>query len=173
MIDMQLQRQVEDKVLEVLELAQVKFNRVFDVPKISYNLRGGSIAGRASYHDHEIMINAEFLSVYPVEVLARTVPHEIVHLVTQIVYPYCKQHHGPEFKATAIKLKCAPERCHRMTLPEYKPHVYVCSCSKYHLSNILHKRIQHGQKRFCKKCGTIIIHLRTIDPREERRVEIV
>ena len=97
-------KMVEDKILETLQLAQNRFNRNFPIPNLSFKLKSKRVAGKAHYALNLIKINPLFLNQFTLNVLHRTVPHEVAHLITHAVYPQAKQHHGPEFRAVMRRL---------------------------------------------------------------------
>lgn len=158
----ELIKRVEDKILETFLLAQRSFGKVFELPQLSFELNSSRVAGQAHLREWKIKINPEFLEQYPDKIISRTVPHEVAHLVAYKVYPYAKQHHGPEWKSVAVKLGTEPTRCHSMHLPSKQPHTYVCSCQKFHVSNLIHRKIQNGQRRFCPKCKKYLVYLSSV-----------
>jgi len=159
----ELINRVEDKILETFLLAEQKFGKVFELPKLSFELNSSHVAGQALLRSWKIKINPEFLEQYPDKIISRTVPHEVAHLVAYKVYPYAKQHHGPEWKSVAVKLGTEPTRCHSMHLPSKQPHTYVCSCQKFHVSNLIHRKIQNGQRRFCPMCKKDLVYLSSVN----------
>lgn len=159
----ELLNRVEDKIVETFLLAQKQFGKVFELPQLSFELNSSRVAGQALLRGWKIKINPEFLEQYPDQVISRTVPHEVAHLVAFNVYPHAKQSHGPEWKSVAVKLGTEPTRCHSMHLPEKQPHTYICSCQKFHVSNLIHRKIQNGQRRFCLKCKKDLVYLSSVN----------
>lgn len=162
-MDNELIKRVEDKVLDTMLLAQKLYNRVFELPKLSFDLNSIRVAGLAYRYDWKIKINPRFLAEHPEEVINVTVPHEIAHLLCFVLRPNAKQSHGPEWKGIMQDLGFhRPSTYHSMRLPDAKPHTYICSCQKFHLSNLVHKRILAGESRFCRKCKKKIVHLNSL-----------
>src|SRR5690606_25464272 len=118
MIPKELVQKVEDKILETYLNAQEKFNVIFEIPKLSFDIRGARVAGRANYADNLIKINPSFLIEHPEEMLNRTIGHECVHLICHKLYPNAKQAHGPEWKYLMRSLGLPDTRCHSMVLED-------------------------------------------------------
>jgi len=159
MLNNDLIRRVETKVLEVYELAQIKFGRTLELPKISFELNSKRIAGMANHHKNEITINPKFLVEFPEQIISRTVGHEIAHLLADTLYPRAKRHHGPEWKYVARSLNVEATRCHSMILNEVKNKgfEYKCPCQTYWLSLTKHKRAQWGTNYSCPTCKQKIV----------------
>lgn len=155
----ELIKRVEDKLLDTLLLAERLYKQVFELPKLSFELNSNRIAGQAFYYDWMIKINPKFLQSNSDHVVNVTVPHEVAHLVCHKVYPRAKQGHGPEWKGIMQSFGLKPETYHSMRLPNVKTYTYICNCQKFHLSALVHKRIQAGQRRHCSKCKKNIIFL--------------
>lgn len=155
----ELVARVEDKIIEGMLLAQRRYNQSFDLPTVSFDLNGFKTAGLAQLQKWHIKINPRFLESYTKEVLARTVPHEIAHLITFKLFPNAKQFHGPEFRSVCRALGISESTYHSMKLPEYgaiikqkRPYIYSCGCQNFNLTKLLHTRISLGQRRQCSKC---------------------
>ncbi len=161
MLNKQLIQRVEGKVVETLILAQDKFKQVFELPSISYDINSGRTAGLAYLRDWHIKINPKYLEAYPNEVIGKTVIHEIAHLIAFRLYPDSKQAHGPQWKHVANQLGIEPVRCHQMQLVEASPHTYICNCQKHFVTNLIHRKMVNGQRRFCRKCKSQVVYLNT------------
>lgn len=155
----ELIKRVEDKLLDTLLLAERLYNRAFELPKLSFELNSSKIAGQAFLHDWKIKINSRFLQSNSEEVINVTVPHEVAHLVCFVLHPRAKQAHGPEWKGIMQDFGLKPSTYHSMRLPDVKRFTYICSCQKFHLSSIIHKRMQAGQRRHCLKCKKNLVFL--------------
>ena len=150
---------VEDKVIDTMILAEEKFRRVFDIPKISFELNSGKVAGRANFDGWLIRINPRFLVSNTEEIIKRTVPHECAHLITFKLFPFAKQAHGPEFRSVCRAIGISQETYHTMILPDASKFTYICNCRKWSISNCIHNRIKEGSRRFCRKCKGELIYL--------------
>jgi SprT protein len=158
----ELVKRVEDKILDTMLIAEKIFNRSFELPALSFDLNSGRIAGQAFCYRWLIKINPKFLSLDSDHVINVTVPHEVAHLICHKMYPHAKQHHGPDWRSIMIRFGLRPNTYHTMRLPESMPHTYICSCQKFHLSNLLHKRMQNGSRRICNKCRKELVYLNSI-----------
>ena len=161
MINSYLIKRVEDKVIDTLLLAERIYKRSFELPSLSFDINSGRTAGLAYYGDWKIKINSKFLETNPDEVINQTTPHEVAHLLNHVLFPRAKQHHGPEWKSVMRNLGLPPSRCHNMQDTESFPHTYICACQKHFVSNLIHRKMEHGQRRFCKKCKSQVVYLGT------------
>lgn len=112
MLDCQLISSLESKVLETYLRAEQIWNRSFQLPTIEFkNL--GRTAGKAFYAQNKIIYSPVLFTENVDRFLNRTVPHEIAHLITKVLYPNAKQHHGPEWRYVMQKLGIEDNtRCH-------------------------------------------------------------
>ncbi len=154
---------LETKILETIERAQQVFGREFHFPKIIYKDMG-TTAGRAQYGTNTVWFSPTLFSQNVETYLARTVPHEIAHLVTDALYPFAKRHHGPEWKRVMQLLGVQDiTRCHNYDVTSVANRrtgirfLYACNCAgkQFEITTLIHKRIQGGQKRMCRKCKTL------------------
>lgn len=165
MITTELKRKCEDKVLETYMLAQRVFGRTFDICKLEFTVGGKRVGGYAQPTNNLINLNPHFFQFKNNidHIINVTIPHEIAHLLDNIMYPSkTKRHHGPTWKYIMVKLGLKPDRCHDMEgTKEYKPsgprprpYVYECpSCKRvFHLTSNLHTKILRGQWRKCSVC---------------------
>ena len=150
---------VENKVIDTMILAEEKFRRVFDIPKISFELNSNKVAGTANYANWRIKVNPKFLISHTDEMIGRTIPHECAHLITFKLFPFAKQAHGPEFRSVCRAIGISQETYHTMILPNTSNYKYVCNCRKWSISNCIHNRIKEGSRRFCRKCKGELIYL--------------
>jgi len=81
-----IKAQVFSKLKQGIALAEAKYGRKFEMPRVVYNKRG-TTAGTASYTKWEIDLNAGLMMRNVEDFLERTVPHELAHLITDRVYP--------------------------------------------------------------------------------------
>lgn len=155
---------VENKVLETYEKAQRIFGRIFELPRIDFDLKG-RVGGRAWRHNNSIEINAILLQENKSHFLAQTVPHECAHLICDSIYPSAKQGHGPEWKGIMIRLGLPPVRCHSYDLSStgirrVKTIPYHCiKCGeKMNLSLTMHNRlIKFPSRYFHVKCHGLLV----------------
>jgi SprT protein len=100
-----VQRDVEVRIQEGINKASEHFGRKFKFPTLSYDVKGKT-AGYATYQKNHIRLNAQLLIENKEKFIARTVPHELGHLITWEVYkddPSFRSykriaHHGSHWK---------------------------------------------------------------------------
>jgi len=119
---------------------------------VDWEVGGVRTAGLAHIYRDRVSYNSHYIN--EVDFWDTTVPHEVAHHLQKWFYPSARQAHGPEFRSIMARLGCSTRTCHSMkpeALLEARPFEYECPCCKktFNLSNILHKRVQSGQRRFC------------------------
>jgi len=154
---------VQEQVDFWFQLAEELYDRTFNRPDISLDLRGKT-AGQAYCHLQypKIRINRQLMEENGQEFYNRTIPHEVAHIVaSQLTDGKCKPH-GTWWKSVMRDFGCEATRCHsydttnarQRTVP--RKHVYACSCQTILFTSIRHKRSQEhgGQYYRCRKCNT-------------------
>lgn len=110
----------------MLEKIQARVNHVqeklekagfapFEINSVVGKLKRG-VAGWASYYNNTITFDTDYMSQHEEEMLAETVPHEVVHLYVRKYYPNAKQAHGPEFRRLMRYLGCKGSTYHQMKI---------------------------------------------------------
>jgi SprT protein len=82
----ELKARVTAKIKDGIARAEKRYGRTFPMPTIGYDLTG-RVAGYANYIKWHIQLNADLLVRNVDDFIARTVPHELAHLITDRVYP--------------------------------------------------------------------------------------
>jgi SprT protein len=148
-----------------IDKANQIYGRTFSVPTVSFGLRGG-VAGTANYGYNLIRYNHELYTRNKDDFKARTVPHEVAHLVARTMYGNIKPH-GREWRSVMHRLGVQEvTRCHSYDVNGVKsarsrPFVYACGCQEFKLTSTIHRRILMGQTRTCLKCRKKIVFQRT------------
>jgi SprT protein len=121
MIDTTIHKRIEDKILEVLLLAQSLYNQPFDIPILEYR-QMGRIAGMAWQRSWKIELNPDFCRNGHLEDMINiTLPHELAHLISYKVFgPVLGRGHGPCWKLVMVRLGLEPKRCHDYSLEGVK-----------------------------------------------------
>ncbi len=91
---------------------------------------------------------------------ADTVPHEVAHYVTRMLYPTAKGH-GREWKRIARLLGATPKATGMYSLEgvevrRQRRHAYVCDCQAHQLTTVRHHRAQKGARFVCRKCRGVL-----------------
>lgn len=149
-----------------LDKANQIFNKSFQLPKISIDLRG-RVAGYAirSYSGNEVKFNAELYVQNKEDFINRTVPHELAHLIANALYPYQIKSHGREWKQVMNRLGLEAKRCHSydtstVSSGHARPYVYACKCKEHKITKLLHSKMSMGQTRTCRTCRVAIKFIR-------------
>ena len=169
----ELKKLITEKVITTWKEAKVIFNitQPFEV-EIKFKLKGGC-AGKALFNGESkpsvLNFNLVIAMKNTEDFLNDTVPHEVAHLVTHLIYGYVSAH-GPEWKYVMIRLGKQPNRCHNMEFESArkinKPFDYTCKCGlSFHLTEREHNEMQHNKFTYhCKKCkGNLIYTGESID----------
>ena len=89
----------------------------------------------------------------------QTCPHEVAHLVQYVVGPLCRKSnpsHGHIWKRIMRQFGVPAQRCHSLPLPKTRtvarPYAYACACKVHNLTLTIHRKMQNGQRRICRKC---------------------
>ena len=138
---------------------------------IRFDLRGRG-AGQVRRQAGGIWLvryNPALLERHGEDFLARTVPHEVAHILAFRLHGLGIQPHGPEWRAMMRLFGVPPERCHDFdvsglqtrTLNRYP---YQCGCRSHLLTSIRHHRILRGQRYLCGTCGQALEQAREEHP---------
>lgn len=167
MLETTLVRQVEDKVLETLLTAQQQFRQSFDLPTVEFRDMGRT-AGKAYFTQNKVVLSPTLLQENQSEFIARTVPHEIAHLVTHRVFPFARQSHGREWRTVMMKLGVTDiSRCHtyntKSVAQSRDKWVYTCGCGKrFEFGSVRHRKSQSGAGYRCGRCKTPCVYTKVV-----------
>lgn len=89
----EVKARVVAKLKEGIALAEKHYNTTIAMPTIKYDKRG-TTAGTANYRTWTVDFNAVLLMQNVDDFIARTVPHELAHLINDQVYPESHQSAG-------------------------------------------------------------------------------
>lgn len=136
-----LRERVRSEVKRYVELANDTWGIDMDVPNIVFKKRG-TTAGTASYTKWEVDYNMELLSENVEEFIARTVPHEVAHLVDFLLHPANftgpkRSVHGKTWKNVMRKFGVKD----------------ISRCHSYNTSNVSTRRNSVSYSYTCKTCG--------------------
>lgn len=123
----------------------------------------GKAAGQVVWAQGETRIryNLALAKHQPEAFIQQTVPHEVAHVVTRLLYPKARPH-GPEWRRVMAHLGIADvQRCHNFAVapPSHSQRrwPYRCSCRDHQLSATRHNRILRGERNYlCRHCGSLL-----------------
>jgi len=156
----QAQKQcVVDKTEYFFRQAGKIYHRNFKSIAVEFDLKG-RLAGmyRTNKNQRVIRYNPYIFAKYYGDSLTSTVPHEVAHYVTDMMFGRVRPHgqewcevmqaFGVEATRTCdYDLEGIPVRVHQR-------HAYHCSCTTHEISSRRHNKIQNNKARYhCKKCN--------------------
>lgn len=158
------QQQVVNETGRYFLIASDFFERTIPVIPILFDLKGRA-AGmyKTSRHSRQIRYNPYLFAKYFDENLADTVPHEVAHYVTDMIYGLKRvQPHGNEWRQVMEVFDANPQRTHNFDLEGIPQRIhsrftYQCNCQSYQLTTRRHNLINNGQRRyFCRSCKSVL-----------------
>lgn len=162
-----LQQRAKDLTVHYFKLAEAKYGRTFGNVPVSFNLTGKT-AGIASCNrfgdNSSIRYNAQLLEQEGETFLARTVPHEVAHIVAQTVFGgiYKKVGHGADWKKVMAFFGVDATRCHSYDVSEVSTRKTTtfpvfCKCPTHHdIGVTTYRRMLNGSKYSCKRCKAML-----------------
>lgn len=163
------QEQIILRTYEYIDIAaEIYDTRLKRIP-VYFNLSGLK-AGmyRRDRHGRSIYYNPHFFVKFLDDSLQSTVPHEVSHYVTDILYGInAIKPHGTEWKAVMHALGAKPERTCNYDLNgiphrREKRYPYRCQCSEYELTTRRHNNIQNNRRNYlCKSCKKQLLYVPT------------
>lgn len=163
-IDEMQQRQVCVATNHLLQQACGLYNIDFSIIPVSFDLKGRA-AGmyRSCNNQRSIRYNPYLFAKYFDANLATTVPHEVAHYVTDVLYSLRNiRLHGSEWRSVMQDFGVEPQVTGRYDLTgipvrQQKRFDYQCDCSTHKLSTVRHNKIINGKARYhCRCCGNTI-----------------
>ena len=155
------QAAVEAQITKYLDVAEKHYNRKFNRPIVSYDLKGHT--GGWAKGGREIRLNYDVLhdDRYYQDMIHQTVPHELAHIIVHQIWPDAGAHGAHWQMIMAIFGKPAT-RCHQYETKAVKKHKkfhYTCLCPEriHYFGQARHNRAQSGQRRYhCTLCGKTV-----------------
>ena len=110
-------------------------------------------------YGNRVFLNAPLLETNEEDYMRETIPHEVAHIF-QTKLKASDPVHGPFWRGLMRSIGIAPQRLHNYDVSvAVKTFKYVCSCRKFDVSKILHRKMQNGQIRRCKSCRKNLVFL--------------
>jgi SprT protein len=152
--------EVEEAITKALNAFEKHFDRSFKRPAVVFDLKG-HVAGYANAE--RIRLNTELLTTHHDDMINRTVPHEVAHVVQRELYPKSKSH-GGEWQYLMHILGLPADTTHSyQTTParvRRREYVYGCDCEPHYVTITLHRRLQQGKVYVCRKCNSQLYFIR-------------
>lgn len=149
LLKMQVQRQLKRD----LDTANCFFQKEFQAPIISYNVRGLK-AGVAYLQRNEVRFNPILLEENGQDFIRQVVPHELAHILVYQQFGRVAPH-GKEWKMMMETVLGVPAETYHCfdTTNVAKQFNYICDCQTHALSIRRHNAIQANKRSYlCKKC---------------------
>jgi len=176
-----VQDRVNAKLKECIAMAESHYSITVKFPRVTYTLRG-TTAGTANHGTYVVNFNSVLLMENEDKFIARTVPHELAHLIDHQLHPENFESygisvtrngrvrrnkrtvHGPTWKAIMAVIGAADAtRCHTYDTTNAKTkkkavHVWQCACGSHmHLGPVRHKKMLSGVSKYRQyghaRCG--------------------
>ena len=163
-----IQKRVNTKIDQCIATIEKKYNVKFKKPAVHYDVRG-TTAGKAWYKKWVVGFNAVLLKENVDNFIARTVPHEIAHLATELIYPHAhirvgrqkRSPHGAEWASIMTALGADASRCHSYDVENARvkrriTYAYKCAgCgADLNLGPKRHAALQRGTLIWHSPCGS-------------------
>lgn len=161
-------KQTEYYIKQATALYNLKYKEV----EITFNLKGRSSGMYRVKHfrqrfllhkKREIRYNPFIFAKYYDDNFATTIPHEVAHFITDIIYGLKNiKPHGQEWQAImhafgADASVTANYDLSGIPLKKQTQYTYICQCREHQLSSIRHNKISKRRfQYFCKNCKQVL-----------------
>ncbi|MDH5183152.1 MAG: SprT-like domain-containing protein [Gammaproteobacteria bacterium] len=163
------QTQIILRTNEYIDIASSIYDTKLKMIPVHFNL-GGLKAGmyRRDWRGRSIYYNPHIFAKFFEDSLQSTVPHEVSHYVTDMLYGLNSiKPHGYEWKAVMHALGAKAERTCNYDLTgiphrRERRHTYRCQCSEYEISTRRHNNIQNNKRHYlCKTCKAKLLYVQS------------
>ena len=149
---------VIDRTRYLIDEACKIYQRNFELISIDFELKG-RVAGmyRTNKNQRVIRYNPYIFAKYFEDNLEATVPHEVAHYLTDMMFGHSRPH-GEEWCGVMQALGAEASRTCDYDLAgipvrRHQHHAYHCSCMTHDITSRRHNKIQKNKTRcFCNKC---------------------
>jgi SprT protein len=158
-----MKTKIENRVLDLLVMtSELAPSGEFEIPKIRFDLKGRP-AGACCMMGNKCILrfNLKLLEENQENFLQFTVPHEVAHYITAILYGKVKPH-GEQWQNVMHFFGIEhPRRCHSFNIEDTYPWIYKCQCQEHFVSQRQHSSVIKGKRTYiCKDCGKVIEFVR-------------
>lgn len=159
------QEEVVSATRHCIRHAEKLLGQEFELPSVTFDLQGRA-AGmyRVCSARRQIRYNPYIFGKFFADNLANTVPHEVAHYLTDVLYGLRNiRPHGREWQAVMHVLDAEPSvTCQYdlsgVPLRRQRRFRYRCDCTSHAMSAVRHNRAQRGLGRYvCRQCHTPLV----------------
>lgn len=154
-----------------LKSAADYYNRSFSEIPVLFDLTGRA-AGmyRIKAGQRVIRYNPYVFAKYFDDNFSETIPHEVAHYVTDMLYGFNKSRpHGNEWKSVMQVFGVAANRTANYDLSglpvrNFQKFIYHCGCQNFELTSRRHNKILRGAGSYlCRDCGSKLLFVKKQD----------
>ena len=165
-----LQQQVIKETNHFVKSAEDYYSHILPEIPVLFDLTGKA-AGmyRVKAGQRVIRYNPYVFSKYFDDNFSETIPHEVAHYVTDILFGLKKiRPHGNEWKSVMQVFGVAANRTANYDLSglpvrHYQKFVYHCGCQNYELTSRRHNKILRGSGHYlCRDCGGKLLFVKNV-----------
>jgi len=164
-----LQERVIKKTHTLLIIASEYFQRSFPTIPVLFDLTGKAVGMyRIKAGQRVIRYNPYVFTKYFEDNFSETIPHEVAHYVTDILYGFSKTRpHGNEWKSVMQVFGVEATRTANYDLTglpvrNFQTYVYHCGCQNYELTSRRHNKILRGTGHYsCRDCGGKLLFVKS------------
>lgn len=165
-IDREQQQRVISTTREYIFRAEEFYHRRFEMIPVNFDLKGRSTGMyRVQHGQREIRYNPYLFAKYFADNLAVTVPHEVAHYATDLIYGLRKiRPHGEEWRALMQAFGADASRTcdydlEGVPIRAHQRHSYQCGCSDHKLTSRRHNKVLRGGIEYtCRQCGSRLVY---------------
>ena len=159
------QKQVIEKTESYIQVATEIYNQKINLIPVYFNLKGRAAGMYVTEHKQRyIRYNPYIFAKYFEDNLQSTVPHEVAHYVSDVLFGLHKiRPHGAEWKGIMQSLGAKPEITSDYDLTgipvrKLQRFEYKCGCMTHQLTAIRHNKVLRGKLSYrCKYCGSPVV----------------
>lgn len=172
-ISSDLQEKVIDETNNLIDKAADYFQHSFDKIPVLFDLKGRAVGMyRIKAGQRVIRYNPYVFAKYFEENFKETIPHEVAHYITDMLYGFKKTRpHGNEWKSVMQVFGVNANRTANYDLTglpvrQHKMYVYHCGCQNFELTSRRHNKILRGAGSYmCRDCGGKLLFVRNLENR--------
>lgn len=156
-----VQKEIIILVDDYIDRANHIYNRKFPPIDVFFDLKGRAAGMYKVYRKKRVIrFNPYHFAKFPEENMNETIPHEVAHYITDLVYGLRSiRPHGTEWKALMLEFGVEPKRTYTYSLDGiptrvHKRHTYSCGCMQFEITTRRHNKIQLKEAEYsCRQCG--------------------